>query len=215
MTPAIVLALGLVLLMPGSSRSRLVKWGWPNMRLPLRRRERSEDVLVEVLVAMRDELIAGAALRVAFERAVAATDSSGVLSGPAATSRMGGDVPDSLRSATKLGPLAAALAALWQVGEGSGAAMAAALDRLIEGARVSAAVRLEVAAQLSGPKATVRVLALLPLIGLGMGVLMGADPLGFLLGSMWGWLVVVLAALLELVGVWWMRRLVAGIERQM
>lgn len=215
MTPAILLALGLVLLMPVQSRTRVIKWEVPRLRLQFGHGERAEDVLVEVLVAMRDELIAGAALRAAFERAVAATDSSGVLAGPAATSRMGGDVPDSLRAATELGPLAASLAALWQVGEGSGAAMAGALDRLIEGARVSSAVRLEAAAQLSGPKATVRVLALLPLIGLGMGVLMGADPLGFLLGSIWGWLVLLLAGLLEVAGVWWMRTLVAGIERQM
>lgn len=55
-------------------------------------------------------------------------------------------------------------------------------------------------AQLAGPRATVRVLALLPLIGLGMGLLMGADPVGFLLGTPWGWACLVLAALLEAAG---------------
>ncbi len=104
------------------------------------------------------------------------------------------------------------LAALWEVSEGSGAALAGALDRLVAGAEQAEQVRREVGAQLAGPRATVRVLALLPLIGLGMGLLMGADPVGFLLGTPWGWACLVLAALLEAAGLFWMRRLVSGIE---
>ena len=104
------------------------------------------------------------------------------------------------------------LAALWEVSEDSGAALAGALDRLIAGARQAEQVRREVSAQLAGPRATVRVLALLPLVGLGMGLLMGADPIGFLTGTPWGWVCLVVAAVLEVAGVFWMRRLVSGIE---
>ena len=40
-------------------------------------------------------------------------------------------------------------------------------------------------------------------------------PLGFLLGTPWGWGCLLVAAGLEAAGVYWMRRLVAGVEAQL
>ena len=166
---------------------------------------------MEVLGAFRDELRAGAALRDGFERA-AADCGNEVVRHAVATSRLGGDVATALRTGADGQSVLLALAALWQVCEGSGAAMAAALDRLLDGAERAAAVRREVRAQLAGPRATVRVLVMLPVVGVGMGLLMGADPVGFLLGTLWGWICLGVAAGLEVLGVVWMRRLVAGVE---
>lgn len=212
MTAIVLLVAGTYALLSSGSRSRVVPHVWRIPR-PIRRSLRvDQDTVVEVVTALRDALAAGAALRPAFERSVQTADAGGLLAAAATTSRMGGDVPQALRRIDGAGPLLYALAALWQVGEMSGAGLAAALDRLVDAARESTRIRQEVASQLAGPRATMRVLALLPLVGVGMGVLMGANPLAFLFGSVWGWVVVVAAALLEALGVWWMRKLVAGIE---
>lgn len=82
-------------------------------------------------------------------------------------------------------------------------------------AEQAAKLRREVAAQLAGPRGTVRVLAVLPAVGVGMGLLMGADPIGFLLGTPWGLGCLTVAIALEAVGIVWMRRLVSTIERQL
>lgn len=168
---------------------------------------------MELISALRDELLAGGALRPSFERAAV---SAGADACPQALAvcRMGGEVPPALRSDADGDPLLVSLAALWQVCEGSGGALAAALDRLVDSARQGARTRREIKAQLAGPRATMKVLAGLPVVGVGMGLLMGANPLTFLLGSVWGWACLVAAGLLEVGGVVWMQRLVRGIEAQ-
>lgn len=213
MTPWLLLGLGASLLVPASSRYRLP--GRPRPRLPMpRRRRRRDGAVVEILGGLRDELLAGAALRVAFERAVEATGDTDVCSESLAVCRLGGDVATALRRDGRAEPLLLSLAALWQVSEGSGSALAAALDRLLDGAVQSAKVRREVAGQLAGPRATMRVLAVLPAIGIGMGLLMGANPIGFLLGTVWGWACLGAAVVLEGLGVVWVRHMVRGIEQQ-
>jgi tight adherence protein B len=209
----VLLLAGGLLLRPGSVRYRL-RARRVRVALPWTRKTvRSPEQIAEVIAALRDELRAGGALRPSLERAV---QSAGVDVCPEAlaVSRMGGDVPPALRSDAHGEPLLLSLAALWQVCEGSGGALAAALDRLVESARQGARTRREIRAQLAGPRATMKVLAGLPVVGVGMGFLMGANPLAFLLGSVWGWACLILAVLLEAGGVAWTRRLVRGIESQ-
>lgn len=184
------------------------------LRVPRRRQPVTTQTVVELIEALRDELTAGTALRPAFERAVASTGKP-VTPQALAVCRMGGDVPAALRDDAADQRLLFSLAALWQVSEGSGAAMAAALDRLVAGARDSARLRREIAGELAAPRASARVLAFLPVIGLGMAFAIGANPLGFLLGTPVGLACVVLAAGFEVTGMLWMRRLVRGIESQL
>jgi tight adherence protein B len=164
---------------------------------------------------LRDELSAGSALRPAMLAALDAGRDPGMLPTVRAACLLGGDVPAALRIDGAHHPAARSLAALWQVSEGSGAGLAEGLDRLLESARRAAAVRREVDAQLAGPRGTVRVLAVLPLVGVGLGLAMGADPVGFLLGTRWGWACLVAAAGLEGLGVLWMRALVKSVEDQL
>ena len=79
------------------------------------------------------------------------------------------------------------IAACFEVCEASGAPVAAVLERLAGTLEADhdAAEQRETA--LAGPRATVRLLSWLPLVGLGLGMLMGVDPLGALLGSPVGW----------------------------
>ncbi len=216
MTALALIVLGGVLLVAPDARWRLRerRWVFPALSIPSRRGAASGSV-VEILAGLRDELEAGAALRPAFERAVQATADRRVCANAVAVCRMGGDVPAALRDEGAEQPLLVSLAALWQVSEGSGAALASALDRLVGSAEQAAKLRREVAAQLAGPRGTVRVLAVLPAVGVGMGLLMGADPIGFLLGTPWGLGCLTVAIALEAVGIVWMRRLVSTIERQL
>jgi tight adherence protein B len=212
-TAWLLLIVGALLLRPGSARYRLrsgrvrlgVPWGRASGRTP--------EQIVELISALRDELLAGGALRPSFERAALSAGAQ-VCPEAVAVCRMGGDVPPALRSDADGEPLLLSLAALWQVCEGSGGALAAALDRLVDSARQGARTRREIKAQLAGPRATMKVLAALPVVGVGMGFLMGANPLTFLLGSVWGWACLVVAMLLEAGGVAWTRKLVRGIEAQ-
>ena len=58
-------------------------------------------------------------------------------------------------------------------------------------------VAREVAAALSAPRATARMLAALPLVGLGMGALLGARPWHVLLATPYGLACLVVGLLLD------------------
>lgn len=101
------------------------------------------------------------------------------------------------------------VAACFEVCEASGAPVAAVLDRLaqkLDGELDAQALR-ETA--LAGPKVTVRLLSALPFVGLGLGMTMGVDPLGVLLGSFAGWLCLVLGLVLAALGRWWSAALIS------
>ena len=95
---------------------------------------------------------------------------------------------------------------------GVGAGLAAACDRLAESLAADEALRREVAAALAAPRATARLLAGLPLVGLALGAGLGAHPLRFLLGSGLGRACLLAAAVLDVAGLAWTRRLAAGAQ---
>lgn len=100
------------------------------------------------------------------------------------------------------------IAACFEVCEASGAPVASVLERLagtLEADHDAAAQR-ETA--LAGPRATVRLLGWLPLVGLGLGMLMGVDPLGALLGSPTGWSVLAAGAGFAVLGRVWSARMI-------
>ncbi|WP_207345407.1 hypothetical protein [Arthrobacter sp. E3] len=105
------------------------------------------------------------------------------------------------------------VAACFEVCEGSGAPVAAILDRLAQAIEAEQdAVALRETA-LAGPRATVRLLSWLPSIGLGLGIVMGVDPIGALLGSPLGWAVLAAGVLFSLVGRIWSARMITGAAR--
>jgi tight adherence protein B len=132
----------------------------------------------------------------------------------AAAARLGGDVPDALRSLSNqrgAEPLAA-LAAAWQVAMRSGAGLAGVLDRMAEALRVEDATRREVAAALGPPRATARLLAALPVFGLLLGTGVGADPWSFLFETPLGVCCLALGTCLALAGLAWVERLADSAE---
>lgn len=105
------------------------------------------------------------------------------------------------------------VAACFEVCEASGAPVAAVLDRLaaaIEADHDAAALR-ETA--LAGPRATVRLLTWLPFVGLGLGMVMGVDPLAALFGSPVGWTVLAAGVGFAVVGRTWSAKMISSAAR--
>lgn len=105
------------------------------------------------------------------------------------------------------------IAACFEVCETSGAPVAAVLERLacsIDADHDAAALR-ETA--LAGPRATARLLSWLPFIGLGLGMVMGVDPLAALLGSPLGWMVLTVGVGFTVVGKLWSAKMIGDAAR--
>jgi tight adherence protein B len=103
-----------------------------------------------------------------------------------------------------------AVAAVWTVSQRSGAPAAAVLDRVEQDLRARQEQRREVAAALAGARSTGTLLAVLPLLGIGLGAGMGARPLTVLLAQPRGQLVLIVGVLLEALGLLWTSRIVAA-----
>lgn len=106
------------------------------------------------------------------------------------------------------------LTACFAVSERTGAPLAAVLENLARYCEKDIDAELARESAMSAPVATGRILSLLPILGLGLGMLMGTDPLGVLFGSIPGAFLAVLGAGLALVGRRWIQRLVAEAEER-
>lgn len=105
------------------------------------------------------------------------------------------------------------LARAWQVGTTTGAPMADLLDQVASALRADQSVERTVAAELAGPRATGQVMAMLPVCGIGLGYLLGGDPIGFLIGGPVGWGCLVGGASLAAGGVLWIEWLARQVGR--
>jgi tight adherence protein B len=184
------------------------------MRVSVRRRldaERTRGEVVEICDALAAEMRAGQPAPRALHRTA---EHYAELSAPARAADMSGDVPAALR-AVAANPGAGGLllvAAAWQVAERSGAGLALTLDRIAAALRSEHAAACEVEASLGPPRATARLLAMLPLLGLLLGMGVGGDPVAVLLSSTLGNVCLALGSALALLGVWWVERLAAGVR---
>ncbi|HST66109.1 MAG TPA: type II secretion system F family protein [Mycobacteriales bacterium] len=105
-----------------------------------------------------------------------------------------------------------AVRAVWAVSERSGAPAAAVLDRVEQDLQAREEQHREIAAQLAGARSTAGMLAILPVLGIGLGAAMGARPLAVLLGEVRGQLALVVGVVLEALGVLWTARIVTGAQ---
>jgi tight adherence protein B len=190
------------------------------LRLRYRRRRRSRrgtdesrelETAIDVLVG---ELRVGAHPAHAF--AVAADETDGPVADScravAARARLGADVTAGLRSVAETSALPAQwdrLAVCWQLAAEHGLAMStlmrAAQRDIAERQRFSGQVR----SAMAGARATVAILASLPVLSVLMGQLIGADSVAFLLrGHAGGWLLVA-GMILVCGGLLWSDRITA------
>ena len=95
------------------------------------------------------------------------------------------------------------LARAWQVSSKSGAPMSAVLDHVADGMAAEQSLRAVVAGELSAPRATGKVMAALPGCGVGLGYLLGGEPIGWLLAGPLGWGCLLGGVILACLGVLW------------
>jgi tight adherence protein B len=173
-------------------------------------RQQERARAVEALAVLGAELRAGRSPADAFDAAsgVACGTSAAAFVAASAAARLGGDVGAALRGTDSAVSAALhALAACWQVCSEAGNGLAAAVDRLEEGLRAAETQRRAVAAELAGPRATVQLLAVLPVVGIALAAALGARPLDLLLHTPLGLGCLSVGVLLDGLGVFWTRRL--------
>jgi tight adherence protein B len=176
---------------------------------------RDEQAWVELLGALVLELRGGRA------PAAALVASAAALPVPARAGPLMVALRPALRAAGLPGDVAGALSrarppplrmlgAAWAVSARTGAPLAGVLDRLVTGARADRAVRHAREAALAAPRASARLLAGLPLLGVLMAAGLGAKPMAFLLHEPAGEACLVVGVLLDLAALTWTARLTAG-----
>lgn len=134
----------------------------------------------------------------------------------AARARLGADVAVGLDDVAVTSPLPMhwhRLAVCWRLAEARGLAVATlmqtAAQDIVERERFSSTVT----AAMAGARTTAAMLAGLPVVGIALGELIGAEPVAFLLApGAGGWLLVV-GVLLACAGLLWSDRIVAGVLR--
>lgn len=104
----------------------------------------------------------------------------------------------------------AELAACFDIAEASGCPLADVLTRFAAQLEVEDDADAARQTALAGPKATVSLLTWLPLMGLGLGIMLGVDPLAILLGTPWGLAALAAGVGLTVAGRVWSARLVAA-----
>lgn len=172
-----------------------------------RRREEACAALDLLAAELRGGILPGRAMAAA----ALATES---LHEVADVVEVGGDLPAALRrAATRDGAGAwAELASGWTVAERAGAPLADVVERIADTVRTDLELVREVASEAAPARATGRLMATLPVLGLGLGAGLGADPVRLLTGTVPGALCLAAAASLACLGTWWVDRVVASAE---
>ncbi len=222
LTIAVLVALSVVLIWPSQGIRRLHLLGLPRdpgaggASLPTIRSRRVVNqeqaaVVIDALGSLEAELHAGQAPAAALARAAGQPPAWPMA---VAALRVGADVASALRADAVTSPLLGQLAACWDVASHSGSGLGQSVAILAESARTREELEATLNAELAGPRATARVLVLLPAIGLLLGMGLGADPLGWLLGNPIGLLCGAGGLLLTVAGSAWSRHIVRKVERQ-
>lgn len=188
--------------------------GAERLRRLLRRRRATADLrarVVEMCDALAAEMQAGQPASRALQRTAEQFPELAPATGAAA---LGGDVSTALCSvgARPGAEGLRAIAAAWQVAERSGAGLAGTLDRVAGALRADLQAASEVDASLGPPRATARMLAVLPVFGLLLGTGLGGDPVQVLLTTTVGNLCLAAGCTLAVLGLWWVERLAAGVH---
>ena len=205
LTAALCCALSVWLSFPDGPDSLDAPFARFALQRPVLRTRLKHVSVAPALSALAAELAAGKDLVSAF---LATPEAEVAWPTAAAALRLDADVPAALHE-----DKAHSLAACWQLAGSSGVGLAPAILSLAAFERDASQVREHLAAELAGPRASARMLAALPLVGIVMGVAMGADPAGFLLGSAPGLLCLGAGLALTGLGLAWGAAIARRVER--
>lgn len=164
---------------------------------------RRDEEWQEACEILATELRAG---RSAEQAIASAASACGDLRHAVRALNLGGDVVANLRQLVDA-PAASGLASAWATAQASGAGLAGVVERVTDELTARLDLRREIDSQLAAPRATARLLALLPLGGMALGVFLGVDPIRMLLGTPVGLCCLLVGSVLALTGVGWVDRL--------
>jgi tight adherence protein B len=99
------------------------------------------------------------------------------------------------------------LARAWQVSVETGAPMSSMLDQVASSLSADQSLMGVINSELAAARATSKVMAALPLCGIGLGYLLGGDPAHWLLAGPAGWACLLSGVLLACAGVLWIEAL--------
>ncbi|HWG23759.1 hypothetical protein [Actinospica sp.] len=172
------------------------------------------EAVTALCTALRAELEAGLQPRTAFTSAVWSRPELADLAEEACRPGKDVDLPRLLTAhAARPGRRALrALAACWYAADRHGIALADAVSGIEEGLRAEGARLRATEVELAGIRATILLLAALPIFGLALGLALGANPLDALLHNPIGQCSLLAGVGLDLVGLLWTDRLVASLR---
>jgi tight adherence protein B len=177
-----------------------------------RRRARAEhDAVLAAVRILTAKLAAGSLPARALGAAATAAPQVRAVFEQAAVEAGRGDPPTVLDSDPRAGVRAVGVA--WRLGQDTGSALGAVLDRVADDLAAADAQRRSVTVALAGPRSSAVLVALLPVLGLGLGTAMGASPVGVLGGSPGGHLLCLAGVALDVGGVLWIRVVLRRAER--
>jgi tight adherence protein B len=203
---------------PTRTRQHAVSAHVVRLRGALGRRRKETETrrtsVIELCDAIAAELTAGRPPATALIHAADVLTGLPALTPTVEAAKGGDDVADALDHAARTPGCDGLrlLAGCWRIGVDRGGMLAAVIEGLADALRDEQSHREDVTLQLAGPRATARLLAVLPLLGLAMAVALGAHPFGFLFGTLPGLACLSLGAGLDALGVWWTHRLTRAAE---
>jgi tight adherence protein B len=176
------------------------------------RRASESAALQAALDVLAGELRAGAHPVIAFETAAAevSEDVASALRAVAARARLGVDVAVGLNAAATRSTVPAywsRLAACWELANRHGLAIATLMRTAHRDVVERQRFESRVTAGMAGARATAMVLAGLPVLGMALGQLIGADPVRFLLSGSLGGGLLVIGSALACAGLLWSDRI--------
>ena len=127
-------------------------------------------------------------------------------------STTGDDLVNAIRKDTNNDLTSVSFAQVWQVCERNGASLSPVLNSFNNQIRTENELRQELSSSLSGVKLSAYVLAFLPVIGIILAYLLGVNSISWLTNSSFGKTSLLLALILEIIGVFWVRRLINHVE---
>ena len=172
------------------------------------------EAIAALCTALRAELEAGLQPRMAFTSAVWSRPELSDLAEEACRPGDVVDLPKLLTThAAHPGRRALrALAACWYAADRHGIALADAVSGIEEGLRAEGARLRAVEVELAGIRATILLLSALPIFGFALGLALDANPLNIVLHNTIGELSLATGVALDLLGLLWTDRLVAGLR---
>jgi tight adherence protein B len=180
------------------------------------RRHRESDSLQAALEVLVGELRVGAHPVAAFEAAAGEIDGqvADSLRAVAARARLGADVAAGLHDTARKSALASQwdrIAVCWQLAQTHGLSIAALMQTAQRDIAERQSFSSRVRAGMAGARATAAVLAGLPVLGIGLGQMIGADPVRLLLGGGAGGWLLLIGVTLSCAGLLWSDRITAGV----